>query len=72
MNKELEQHGYKETNLSEFNSIKNSLFVDFAEEVFHLKPTSSKGTYDLTLSSHYGLGQFPYHTDGANRLIPPK
>ncbi len=41
-------------------------------EETQLIPNSVSGKYSKTLTAVYGCNAFPFHTDGAHRVIPPR
>lgn len=44
----------------------NSTIID------HLVPTESSDAHPQSLSANFGIGNFPFHTDGAYFKIPPR
>lgn len=42
------------------------------KEYFNIQPKPKDTALGNTLSSRFGLGEFPLHTDGAGKILPPK
>lgn len=80
LKKHINQKGYFLTNLESQNE-----FLDVCKKLGsfqtnrnggeilkRLKPLNKKEAHPNSLSSIHGLNRFPFHTDGAHKLIPPR
>lgn len=68
---ELEKQGYMEFYGIPVSEIILKIKGKHKIEVNQLVPNKPLGSYRTTLSKEFGMDKFPFHTDGANRLIPP-
>lgn len=68
--------GYQEVTTIPIKSIIDRLQQvyneDYEVEETSIIPAKNPEYFNKTLSTEFGLNKFPFHTDGAHRLIPPR
>jgi hypothetical protein len=72
----LDENGYQVFQERRIESLIQLLVTTYNEqytlEHSDLRPNLDSGKYQHSLSKEYGLNAFPFHTDGAQRLKPPR
>lgn len=71
-NSKLQKDGYAEISGMKIEDILSSFDSGYKIEESHLIPNNISGKYTKTLTVEYGANAFPFHTDGAHRVIPPR
>jgi len=72
---QLELNGYMELNeitVAEILILLKQQYFKMKVTEHLLLPNKLNSNYAITLSKIYGVNPFPYHTDGANNISPPK
>ncbi len=69
---QLDRNGYIELFNIDIKQILTFFSEGYTVDTCELIPNKSSNNYSITLSSEYKYEAFPFHTDGAHHLIPPK